>query len=137
MPELDGVVLTHGRLAEALVEAAEKITGVTGALRALSNQGVGPADLRRSVAEAVGDRPAVVFVDLASGSCGFAANTAMRTCSCVAVVTGVSLPMLIEFLFHRDLDLSELADRLVDKGRANITAVSTDSCDDDARPVPD
>ena len=137
MPELDGVVVTHGRLAEALVEAAEEITGVTGALRAVSNRGIGPATLQRSVTEAVGDGPTVVFVDLASGSCGFAANTAMRTSSSVAVVTGVSLPMLIEFLFHRDLDLSELADRLVDKGRANITAVSADRCDDGARPVPD
>jgi mannose PTS system EIIA component len=137
VPELDGVVLTHGRLAEALVDAAEEITGVTGALRALSNQGVSPAVLRRNVAEAVGDGPAVVFVDLASGSCGFAANTAMRTCPCVAVVTGVSLPMLIEFLFHRDLDLSELSDRLVNKGRANITVVCTDRWDDGARSVPD
>lgn len=137
MPELVGVVLTHGRLAEALVEAAEEITGCSGALRALSNRGIGPADLSRQVEEAVGDGPAVVFVDLASGSCGFAANMAMRTCSSVAVVTGVSLPMLIEFLFHRELNLSQLADRLVDKGRANITTVSADRCDDGARPVSD
>ena len=137
MPELDGVVVTHGQLGEALVAAAEEITGVTGALKALSNQGVGPGDLSRQVEEAVRDGPTVVFVDLASGSCGFAANTAMRACSSVAVVTGVSLPMLIEFLFHRDLGVSELADRLVDKGRANITAVSTDRCDDGARSVPD
>ena len=137
MPELDGVVLTHGRLGAALVEAAEEITGVKGGLRALSNQGVGPGDLSRQVEEAVGTGPAVVFVDLASGSCGFAANTAMRTCPSVAVVTGVSLPMLIEFLFHRDMNLSQLADRLVEKGRANITTVSAERCDDGARPVSD
>lgn len=132
MSAVKGVVVTHGRLGEALVQAAEEITGLTGTLQALSNQGVSPADLKLIVREALGDGPAVVFVDLAGGSCGFAANTAIRDCSSAAVVTGVSLPMLIEFLFHRDLKLSELVERLVDKGRQNITAVSTDQGDDGA-----
>jgi mannose/fructose-specific phosphotransferase system component IIA len=137
VPELNGVVVTHGRLGEALVEAAEEITGVTGALAALSNRGVGPLDLKRKLEEAVGDGPAVVFVDLASGSCGFAANAAGRARGSLTVVTGVSLPILIDFLFHRDLPISELSDRLVEKGRANITAVSPNKCDDGARPVSD
>jgi len=137
MPELQGVVVTHGRLGEALVEAAEEITGVTGALAALSNRGVGPLDLKSKLEEAVGDGPAVVFVDLASGSCGFAANTAVRNRDSLTVVTGVSLPILIDFLFHRDLPLAELADRLVEKGRANITAVPPTRCDDGAQAVSD
>lgn len=137
MPSVKGVVVTHGQLGGALVDAAEEITGVTGALLSLSNQGVGPADLRQSIVEAMGDDPTVVFVDLASGSCGFAANTAMRGNSSVAVVTGVSLPMLIEFLFHRDMELQELSQRLVDKGRGNIKAVSKNLSDDGVSPLPD
>lgn len=137
MPELRGIVVTHARLGEALVEAAEDITGVTGALAVLSNRGINPLDLRHRLEEAVGDGPAVVFVDLASGSCGFAANTAARSCKSMAVVTGVSLPMLIDFLFHRDLALPVLADRLVEKGRANILAVTPKQCDDGARTVSD
>ncbi len=132
MPDAKGIVVAHCRLAEALVEAAEQITGISGALQALSNQSVGPADLKLHVAEAIGDGPAVVFVDLASGSCGFAANLALRECSSVAVVTGVSLPMLIDFLFHRDMELPELAGRLVDKGRLSMTGVSADPCADGA-----
>jgi len=137
VPDVRGVVVTHGRLGQALIEAAEEITGIVGALKPLSNRGVGPVELKLSVAEAMGAEPTVVFVDLASGSCGFAANTAIRDCKSAVVVTGVSLPMLIEFLFHRDLELPQLADRLVDKGRGNITAVSTDRCDDGASPVSD
>ncbi len=125
MPDAKGVVVAHGRIAEALVKAAEEITGITGAIRALSNRSVGPEDLKLKVTEAIGDGPAVVFVDLASGSCGFAANLAIRDCSSVAVVTGVSLPMLIDFLFHRDMELPELAGRLVRKGRSNMNAVSS------------
>jgi len=132
VPESKGVVVTHGRLGEALIEAAEEISGVTGSLAAVSNRGIGPLDLARQVEGAVGGGPVVVFVDLASGSCGFAANSIARANPSIAVVTGVSLPMLIDFLFHRDMPIGELADRLVEKGRTNITAVSPSSCDDGA-----
>ena len=137
MPPVRGIVVTHGNLGDALVEAAEEISGVLGALTALSNRGVNPATLRENVVEAIGQGPAVVFVDLGSGSCGFAARTAARTCGSAAVVTGVSLPMLIDFLFNRDRDPFELAARLVDKGRSSINSVHSRMPDDDTRPVSD
>ena len=132
-----GVIVTHARLGEALIEAAEEVSGVDGALVAVSNRGASPEVLLERVAEAVGDGPAVVFVDLAAGSCGFAARAAVRTCGASAIVTGVSLPILIDFLFHRDLPLPELAERLVEKGRSNITAAGPPPRDDAARSVPD
>ena len=66
------MVVCHGRLARALVDAAEQISGVTGALVPVSNTGCDRGTLEERVAEAVGSGPAVVFVDLASGSCLFA-----------------------------------------------------------------
>jgi len=36
------------------------------------------------------------------------------------VVTGVNLPMLLEFVFHRELDLPDLLPRLEEKARAGI-----------------
>lgn len=132
-----GVLVTHARLGEAMIEAAEEISGVPGALVAVSNRGATPERLRDRVIEAVGAGPAVVFVDLAAGSCGFASRAAARTCGRATVITGVSLPMLIDFLFHRDLGLGELTARLVDKGRQNITAVEPTPRDDAARSVPD
>lgn len=148
-PSTVGVLVTHARLGEAMIEAAEEISGERGALVAVSNRGATPETLRERVAAAVGDGPAVVFVDLAAGSCGFAGRAAARTCGRATVVTGVSLPMLIDFLFHRDLGLAELTARLVEKGRANITAVEPRPAagdppaaddrptDDAARSVPD
>lgn len=121
-PEVRGIVVTHARLGEALIEAAEEISGVTGALVAVSNRGATPQRLQEQVAAAVGEGPAVVFVDLAAGSCGFASRAASRSCGRSVVITGVSLPILIDFLFHRNMTLPELADRLVMKGRSNITA---------------
>ena len=37
------------------------------------------------------------------------------------VVSGVNLPVLLDFVFHRDMPLAALVERLVEKGRAGIT----------------
>lgn len=142
MEDVRGVVVTHARLGEALIEAAEEISGIRGALVAVSNRGTTPERLLERVGEAVGDGPAVVFVDLAAGSCGFASRAAARACGTATVITGVSLPILIDFLFHRDLALPELTERLVEKGRQNISAAEITPAepeprDDAARSVPD
>ena len=60
-PAIRGIVVTHARLGEALIEAAEEISGVTEALVAVSNRGTTPRVLQDRVAEAVGAGPAVVF----------------------------------------------------------------------------
>jgi mannose/fructose-specific phosphotransferase system component IIA len=108
---LRGVVVCHGRLAGALVEAAEQISGVTGALAAVSNTGCDRGALEERVAEAVGPGPAVVFVDLSSGSCLFAVLNRLRETAAARVVTGVNLAMLVDFVFHRTLPADEAAAR--------------------------
>ncbi len=107
--ELRGVVVCHGRLAGALVEAAEQISGVTGALAAVSNTGCDRGTLEQRVAEAVGAGPAVVFVDLSSGSCLFAVLNRLKASAAARVVTGVNLAMLVDFVFHRALPPDEAA----------------------------
>jgi mannose/fructose-specific phosphotransferase system component IIA len=114
------VVVCHGRLAGALVEAAEQISGVTGALTAVSNTGCDRGALEERVAEAVGDGPAVVFVDLSSGSCLFAVLNRLKSENSVKVVTGVNLAMLVDFVFHRTLSPAEAAARAVTTGQASI-----------------
>ena len=109
--ELRGVVVCHGRLADALVEAAEQISGVTGALAAVTNTGCDRGALEERVEAAVGDGPAVVFVDLSSGSCLFAVLNRLRGVGAAKVVTGVNLAMLVDFVFHRSLPLDEAAAR--------------------------
>ena len=108
---LQGVVVCHGRLAGALVEAAEQISGVTGALTPVSNTGCDRGTLEERVAEAVGAGPAVVFVDLSSGSCLFAVLNRLREAAAAKVVTGVNLAMLVDFVFHRTLPVDEAAAR--------------------------
>lgn len=109
--ELRAVVVCHGRLAGALVDAAEQISGVTGALLAVTNTGCDRGTLEERVEAAVGDGPALVFVDLASGSCLFAVLNRLRANARAKVVTGVNLAMLVDFVFHRTLPLDEAAAR--------------------------
>ncbi|MFQ5746684.1 MAG: PTS sugar transporter subunit IIA [Gemmatimonadota bacterium] len=126
MSEVVGIVVAHGDLARSLVEAAEQISGVRGALTAVSNRDCTPEQLRRRVSEAVGSGPAIVFADLVSGSCGFACRAARRDHARVAMVTGVNLPALLEFLFHREMEVTALAERLVEKARAGTSILAAE-----------
>jgi mannose/fructose-specific phosphotransferase system component IIA len=111
-----GVVVAHGRVAEALVDAAEGISGVTDALVPVSNDGCDRDRLEDRIAEAINGRSSVVFVDLPSGSCLLAALHRFRGQSDVKVVTGVNLAMLLDFLFHRELPLHDVAEHVAGKG---------------------
>jgi mannose/fructose-specific phosphotransferase system component IIA len=117
-----GVVLAHASLAEGLVSSVRAISGLEGALAALSNDGCGPESLQARVDAALpGEGPAIVFTDLGSGSCAFTARRIALQRPDTAIVTGVNLPVLLDFVFHREMPLAELVERLVEKGRAGIT----------------
>ena len=111
-----GVVVAHGSLAAALVLEAERISGQTGVLTAVSNNACGREEIEQRVAEAAKDGPAVIFVDMPCGSCFFAAMRQARERSDVRVVTGVNLPMLLDFVLNRSLPPAEGAARAADKG---------------------
>ena len=113
---LRGVVVSHAELAQALVAAVRAISGVDGALQAVTNEGCDQAALTARIDAAIGTRPAVVFVDLPGGSCLQSAVRFARGRAGVAVVTGVNLAMLLDFVFHRDLPPAEAARRAADSG---------------------
>ena len=118
--ELRGVVVCHGALAGALVQAAEQISGLSGALVPVSNTGCDRDTLEDRVLAAVDGQPAVVFVDLASGSCLVAVLKRLRSEQLVKVVTGVNLAMLVDFVFHRSLSPAEAATRAAAAGEKSI-----------------
>jgi len=114
---LKGVVVSHAGLAQSLVAAAETISGVPDALVPVSNEGCDGGSLKARIGEAIGAGPALVFVDLPGGSClTGAVRIARDQGHGVAVVTGVNLAMLLDFVFHRDLTPAEAAERARDAG---------------------
>jgi mannose/fructose-specific phosphotransferase system component IIA len=117
---LRGVIVCHGALARALVDATAQISGMADALVPVSNSGCDRGDLEARVEAAVGTAPSIVFVDMASGSCLFAVLRRLRERPDVRVVTGVNLAMLLDFVFHRDLSPGEAAARAVEIGEKAI-----------------
>ncbi|MEX0892887.1 MAG: hypothetical protein WEB88_12040 [Gemmatimonadota bacterium] len=116
-----GVLLAHGDMAAGIVDAVRAITGVDeDVLFPLSNRGKNPESLAQAVRELVAGRPALLFTDLQSGSCGIAARRLAHELPELLVISGVNLPVLLEFVLHREKSLEELVPRLLDKGRAGI-----------------
>ncbi len=131
-PEVHGLLLTHARLGDAFLDAAQRITGSTAGLEALSNESCSAETLRRQVdawldAVPAGD-VALIFVDLFGGSCSVAALAAVRARSHAHVVTGVNLAMLLEFLASRTTrPAEEVVARLEDRGKRAIVIRSSDA----------
>jgi mannose/fructose-specific phosphotransferase system component IIA len=116
-----GIVVGHGDLARGLVDAVRRIAGgAADTLTPLSNEGRSPQQLVADLEAMAGNGPVIVFVDLQTGSCGLAAQVSSRDNAARAVVCGVNLPMLLDFVFNRTQPVSEIAQRLVELGRGSI-----------------
>jgi mannose/fructose-specific phosphotransferase system component IIA len=113
---LRGVIVSHSAVAQALVSAVGVITGVQDALTPVSNEGCDNNALAERLRAAVGGRPAVLFVDLPGGSCLTNSIRYAKQHADVAVVTGVNLAMLLDFVFHRDVTAAIAAQRAADAG---------------------
>lgn len=116
-----GILVAHGSMAQGMVDAVKRIAGVgEDALTALSNDGKSPEALVAELNQLLGSSSAVVFTDLASGSCALAARACCRNGGSQVVLFGVNLPILLDFVFHRELPLEELIPRLLEKGRGSL-----------------
>jgi N-acetylgalactosamine PTS system EIIA component len=119
-----GVVVAHADLARALIAAVDRIVGLDDdVLVPVSNDGLGPDAVRARIAEAAGTGPSILFTDLREGSCGMAARRTCLNGSGQVMITGVNLPMLLDFAMNRTLPLDALVDRLVDRAQRAIECV--------------
>jgi mannose/fructose-specific phosphotransferase system component IIA len=120
---LVGVIVAHTDVAEALLAAVRAIAGEDHGLVAVSNRGCDRSALTAALEAAVGGRAAVVFTDMAGGSCAHTAVAMAHGRGNVKVVTGVNLAMLVDFAFHRGLPVEEAARRAVEIGRTAVGIV--------------
>lgn len=125
--EVRGLIVAHSSLATGMAAAVRQISGAgPEALQPVSNEGRGPQELLEAVREVAGDSPVILFTDLASGSCAFAARKIAMDRPDTGIICGANLAVLLDFVFHRDLPIAELVARLVEKGRGGILGVCTE-----------
>lgn len=124
-PRAVAILVTHGILGEELVRTVAAILGPQRDVATVSNSGLSAEALARAidgeVAKLPPETPIVLFTDLAAGSCGIASRRVDGEGRAIRKITGVNLPMLLEFFHYRDtLSLDELLPRMEAKGKAGI-----------------
>jgi PTS system mannose-specific IIA component len=120
------VVVTHGRLAEELVNAARTIVGEIPAIAAVSigwsdDMAEARAAIERAMAE-VGGGEVLLLTDMFGGT---PTNVSLPFLSPrVEIVTGVNLPMLIKLVSLREGELLEVARAIREQGKGAIYVAS-------------
>jgi PTS system mannose-specific IIA component len=129
------VVVTHGRLAEELVNAARAIVGDIPKIAAVSMGWSDDASVAReaitramaevgaeTASEATGEEGVLVLTDMFGGT---PTNLSLPFLSpSVEIVTGVNLPMLIKLIQSREGSLREIARLVRDEGQEAIYVAS-------------
>lgn len=124
------VVVSHGRLADALLETASEIVGPFERARSLAvSRSESLSDIEERIRAAIrqvdGGDGVLILADMFGGT---AANVALQLVgrSHVEVVTGANLPMLLKVATAVDsaTDLSALAQLLKFYGQRNVLVAS-------------
>ena len=101
-----------------------QVIGDVSGIEALSNEGLSGDALVARVSEAiasVGAEGCIVFVDSRGSSCANSCLHAVGSRREVRIVSGVNLPMLMDFALRRnDYDLDGMVQRLVERGRNSV-----------------
>lgn len=118
------VVVTHAGLATSLIAAATMITGSNDCCEAVELHVDDPADgLVARIAEAlakVGTDGAIIMTDMFGGTPSNAAMSFLQEGK-VEVVTGVNLPMMVDFFSRRErMTLEDLCASLQRCGRESV-----------------
>ncbi|HJW49712.1 MAG TPA: hypothetical protein VJ726_09870 [Candidatus Limnocylindria bacterium] len=118
------IIAAHGDLAAGFVTAVEQITGRGDLFLAMTNAGLGAAEIERALLDLVDTRNIrVIFTDLPAGSCTIAARRVLAARPGVVLVTGASLPLLLDFMSHEELAPAEAASHAVDRAVRSLTTV--------------
>jgi len=126
---IGGIIVSHGKLAEELLNALTIIIGEAVNIEAISigwyddveeskkkiNQSLKRVDQKNGV---------VIFTDMFGGTASNLSFSFLKD-NQVEIITGVNLPMLIKFVsLQRSNNLKEVAKKVVEQGKKNIHLAS-------------
>lgn len=126
---IGGLIVSHGKLAEELLNALTIIIGEAVNIEAIS---IGWYDdveeskkrISQSLKKIDQKNGAVIFTDMFGGTASNLSFSFLKD-NRVDIITGVNLPMLIKFVsLQRGNNLKEVAKKVYEQGRKNIHLAS-------------
>ncbi len=126
---IGGVIVSHGKLAEELLNALTIIIGEAVNIEAIS---IGWYDdveeskrkISKSLKRVDQKNGVVIFTDMFGGTASNLSFSFLKN-NQVEIITGVNLPMLIKFVsLQRSNNLSEVAKKVIEQGKKNIHLAS-------------
>lgn len=117
------LLVMHADLSAALLRAAARVYGPVSGVDCLSNEGLSKEALEADIEDRVSAWPAggLVLTDFFGGSCHLCGLRAAREHGDIVVVSGLNLPILLDYLHNREAyGVRELAERLQKKGQDSI-----------------
>ncbi|MGI8469393.1 MAG: PTS sugar transporter subunit IIA [Pyrinomonadaceae bacterium] len=122
--KIGGVIVSHGRVANELLAAAENVVGKLNHIAAVSigwNDDVEKAneEISRAIKKVSGGGGVLLLTDMFGGT---PTNiSAMFIAEEVEIVTGVNLPMVIKLASQsKEISLAEMAKNVEEQGRQSI-----------------
>jgi PTS system mannose-specific IIA component len=117
------LLVMHADLSAALLRAASRVYGPVTGVDCLSNEGLSKEALEADIEDRVSAWTAggLVLTDFFGGSCHLCGLHAARQHGDIVVVSGLNLPILLDYLHNREAyGVRELAERLQKKGQDSI-----------------
>jgi PTS system mannose-specific IIA component len=127
---IGGLIVTHGRLAIELLNAAEAIVGDLQNIAAVSigwhdDVGMASSMVEKGIRRVDAGSGVLILTDMFGGTPTNIASTFLDE-GVIEVVTGVNLPMLIKLIqIGAEVDLAEAAKLVGENGQNNIYIAST------------
>ncbi len=119
------LIVTHGKLGDELIKAAESIRGeLTGVISISVDATKGVEDLKNEITEAIkkadSGKGVLILTDLFGGTPSNISLSFLKKGE-VEVVTGVNLPMLLKIAeIREEKTLADFAESIKDYGKKNI-----------------
>ncbi|MFQ5674671.1 MAG: PTS sugar transporter subunit IIA [bacterium] len=122
------LVLSHGRIARAFLEAAKQITGKTDALYAVDCSGFTPQSLHQEIVNLIESKNLkdglFIFVSLRGGSYWNAAARISKEYEKVQLISGLNLCLVLSFITKKDdYSFEELGNILLRDAVRGITSL--------------
>lgn len=126
---IGGIIVSHGKLAEELLNALTIILGEVENIEAISigwydNVEESKKRISQSMKRVNQKNGAVIFTDMFGGTPSNLSFSFLKD-NQVEIITGVNLPMLIKFVsLQRSNNLKDVARKVVEQGKKNIHLAS-------------